>query len=370
MSTDLNKNDDSTIGSMPSSPKEEPNIDNQTTANKKISSFSINDLLSSKTKSENQMSNPSKKLKLESSIVSSSSSSQSSSRSTTPNLITSKKVNQFDMFSAEKLFQQFQQQQQQFGPMFMTNQPNLEQFLMHQHQSQQPFMLNNEMLFNLESQNKDSMEQANKFMLMSKLLNESSQQKQILTNSNYLTNTMISPSSFNKHGLNSKMRKLINSDEQVDDKSDDKKELIDDDDEIDDLDLDDDDEDDDDENGSGRSSKPRRARTAFTYEQLVALENKFKQTRYLSVCERLNLALSLSLTETQVKIWFQNRRTKWKKQNPGCDVNSPTTAAAAAAAQAAQAAHAAASSFMSHNHHSHQFNHSNHSNIFKRTFLI
>ncbi|KAI6066585.1 NK1 transcription factor-related protein 2 [Aix galericulata] len=63
-------------------------------------------------------------------------------------------------------------------------------------------------------------------------------------------------------------------------------------------------------------SKPRRARTAFTYEQLVALENKFRATRYLSVCERLNLALSLSLTETQVKIWFQNRRTKWKKQHP------------------------------------------------------
>ncbi|XP_046621754.1 homeobox protein DLX-2 [Neodiprion virginianus] len=75
--------------------------------------------------------------------------------------------------------------------------------------------------------------------------------------------------------------------------------------------------------GSG-GGKPRRARTAFTYEQLVALENKFKTTRYLSVCERLNLALSLSLTETQVKIWFQNRRTKWKKQNPGLDVNSPT----------------------------------------------
>lgn len=73
----------------------------------------------------------------------------------------------------------------------------------------------------------------------------------------------------------------------------------------------------------GLVGKPRRARTAFTYEQLVALENKFKTTRYLSVCERLNLALSLSLTETQVKIWFQNRRTKWKKQNPGMDVNSP-----------------------------------------------
>ncbi|XP_031317818.2 NK1 transcription factor-related protein 2 [Camelus dromedarius] len=66
-------------------------------------------------------------------------------------------------------------------------------------------------------------------------------------------------------------------------------------------------------------AKPRRARTAFTYEQLVALENKFRATRYLSVCERLNLALSLSLTETQVKIWFQNRRTKWKKQNPGAE---------------------------------------------------
>ena len=75
---------------------------------------------------------------------------------------------------------------------------------------------------------------------------------------------------------------------------------------------------------ANKGSKPRRARTAFTYEQLVALENKFKGTRYLSVCERLNLALSLNLTETQIKIWFQNRRTKWKKQNPGLDINSPT----------------------------------------------
>uniref|UniRef100_A0A915K7J9 Homeobox domain-containing protein n=1 Tax=Romanomermis culicivorax TaxID=13658 RepID=A0A915K7J9_ROMCU len=60
---------------------------------------------------------------------------------------------------------------------------------------------------------------------------------------------------------------------------------------------------------SSSSSKSRRARTAFTYEQLVALENKFKSTRYLSVCERLNLALSLNLSETQVKIWFQLQLT-------------------------------------------------------------
>jgi len=78
--------------------------------------------------------------------------------------------------------------------------------------------------------------------------------------------------------------------------------------------------------GVAGTGKARRVRTAFTYEQLVALENKFRQTRYLSVCERLALALALRLTETQVKIWFQNRRTKWKKQNPGLDVNSAPTA--------------------------------------------
>ncbi|RWS12530.1 Homeobox protein slou-like protein, partial [Dinothrombium tinctorium] len=55
-------------------------------------------------------------------------------------------------------------------------------------------------------------------------------------------------------------------------------------------------------NSDSKAGKPRRARTAFTYEQLVALENKFKTTRYLSVCERLNLALNLRLTETQVNI--------------------------------------------------------------------
>lgn len=76
-----------------------------------------------------------------------------------------------------------------------------------------------------------------------------------------------------------------------------------------------------------KSGKPRRARTAFTYEQLVALENKFKATRYLSVCERLNLALSLSLTETQVKIWFQNRRYKTKRRQMAADLLASAPAA-------------------------------------------
>jgi len=77
-----------------------------------------------------------------------------------------------------------------------------------------------------------------------------------------------------------------------------------------------------DDDGAGPWSRAgRRTRTAFSYDQLAALEGKFRMTRYLSVCERLSLALALGLTETQVKIWFQNRRTKWKKQNPGHDIN-------------------------------------------------
>ncbi|GMR61795.1 hypothetical protein PMAYCL1PPCAC_31990, partial [Pristionchus mayeri] len=70
---------------------------------------------------------------------------------------------------------------------------------------------------------------------------------------------------------------------------------------------------------SSKAKKARRARTAFTFDQLSALEAKFKTSRYLSVCDRLALALALDLSETQVKIWFQNRRTKWKKQSSGCN---------------------------------------------------
>lgn len=67
--------------------------------------------------------------------------------------------------------------------------------------------------------------------------------------------------------------------------------------------------------------RPRRARTAFTYEQILLLERRFQETKYLSVFERSLLSKSLRLTETQVKIWFQNRRTKWKKQNPGSELS-------------------------------------------------
>ncbi|XP_017486895.1 PREDICTED: homeobox protein B-H2, partial [Rhagoletis zephyria] len=66
-------------------------------------------------------------------------------------------------------------------------------------------------------------------------------------------------------------------------------------------------------NKSGR--KPRRRRTAFTHAQLAYLERKFRCQKYLSVADRSDVAETLNLSETQVKTWYQNRRTKWKRQN-------------------------------------------------------
>ena len=60
--------------------------------------------------------------------------------------------------------------------------------------------------------------------------------------------------------------------------------------------------------------KARKARTVFTTHQLNVLEEKFAAHKYLSVPQRLKIAQDLNLTEQQVKTWFQNRRTKWKKR--------------------------------------------------------
>eukprot|EP00057_Strongylocentrotus_purpuratus_P030897 XP_783008.1 PREDICTED: homeobox protein EMX1 [Strongylocentrotus purpuratus] len=59
--------------------------------------------------------------------------------------------------------------------------------------------------------------------------------------------------------------------------------------------------------------KPKRIRTAFSPSQLLRLENAFEKNHYVVGAERKQLAASLNLTETQVKVWFQNRRTKYKR---------------------------------------------------------
>ncbi|KAF5293185.1 hypothetical protein FQA39_LY13653 [Lamprigera yunnana] len=64
-----------------------------------------------------------------------------------------------------------------------------------------------------------------------------------------------------------------------------------------------------------KSCKSKRVRTIFTPEQLERLEAEFERQQYMVGPERLYLAHTLQLTEAQVKVWFQNRRIKWRKHH-------------------------------------------------------
>ena len=88
----------------------------------------------------------------------------------------------------------------------------------------------------------------------------------------------------------------------------------------------------------GRKVKIKRPRTSFNRDQLATLEKEFADNPYLTEARRQNLAKTLDLQESQIKIWFQNKRAKRKKDQKSTVIMSTEEAVISSSASKTDAA--------------------------------